>query len=206
MNTSLQFTRGAVVGSTRTISAQDVQDLRNWLATYESSSSFGQQHRARVLQQYDQGTNQVGRRTGLWDASGHATWSYDVAGRLNQEQRSIDGQVYTSQLRYDPLDRLSTTTLPDGEALMYAYGTFNGLLNTLTSSLGTTLVSSVQYNALNQPTQYTLGPGGGSATATTTARLQYWGPDTNDQPPGGGTPYGALWKLTTPQPVIHRDD
>jgi YD repeat-containing protein len=64
--------------------------------------------------------------------------------------------------------------------LTHSYAS-NALLQQLTSSLGTTLISSPSYNALNLPTQYTLGSG-----TTAQVRHTYYGPD------AAGSPYGAL--------------
>src|SRR5689334_14491339 len=102
----------------------------------------------------------------MWDVSGHASWTYDAAGRTAQEQRTIDGQAYTTASTFDGVDRLATVTLPDAEQLTYSYAG-NGLLAALSSSLGTTLVSGVSYNALNQPKTWLLG-------GTSQVQQTYW--------------------------------
>jgi YD repeat-containing protein len=62
---------------------------------------------------------------------------------VTQEQRRLDGRWYTTQSTYDGLDRVSTQTLPVGEALTRIYGQ-NGKLTSFSSSLGDTLVSGTQ--------------------------------------------------------------
>jgi len=182
-----QFTRGAIVAGTRLVSAPDLADLRGWLAHYEATS-YGASHRARVVQQYDSydGSVQFGRgkRTACWDSSGYTVWIYDAAGRSSQELRTIDSFFYATTTSYDGLDRPTRSTLPDGEVLTSRYGP-NGLLSSLTSSLGATLVTSATYNPLGQPTGWSLGGGSGNPTVGTVQQL-YRG---LDLPVG---PYGAL--------------
>ncbi len=72
-----------------------------------------------------------------------------MEGRLTREKRVLDGFTYPTQTSYDALDRVHQLTYPDNEALTHSYGA-NGLLNQMTSSLGTTLVSGTQYNALQR--------------------------------------------------------
>ncbi len=200
-----QFTRGAIVAGTRLVSAQDLTDLRGWLAQYDATS-YGGSHRARVVQQYDSydGSAQFGRgkRTACWDSSGYTVWIHDAAGRPSQELRTMDGVQYTTTTSYDGLDRPTHSTLPDGEVLTSSYGP-NGLLSSLTSSLGATLVTSATYNPLGQPTGWSLGGGSGYPTVGTVQQL-YRGLDL----PGG--PYGALsssrWlQPGTGTPLVARD-
>jgi hypothetical protein len=70
------------------------------------------------------------------------------------------------------MSRPALVTAPDGEQLASSYGA-NWLLAGLTSSLGPNFVSGVEYNALNQPTTWTLG----SDPLTTTVLQTYNGVD-----------------------------
>ena len=189
-----EFTGGAVTAGTRKILTTDVGDLRTWLWQYEQST-WAQTRRARVYQEYDayDGTTQFGkgRRTAVWDGSGRSTFSYDAAGRVSRQQRIIDGFTYTSSGTFDSSDRPITSTLPDqttpAEVLTYGY-VANGLLASLTSSLGDTLVSGVSYNALNQPKQFALG-------SSSTVQHGYYGLD-GVSLPAGGTPFGSLQSIS----------
>jgi len=192
------FTRGPMVPGSRLMCAQDVYDVRNWIEAYEQSS-YGQTHGARIYQEYDAydfAADQYGRgrRTALWDVTGHAIWMYDAIGRAHQEQRTIDGLTYTTTTSFDALSRPASLTLPDGEQLSSSYGA-SGLLVGLTSSLGPNFVSEIVYNAMNQPTRWTLG----SQPLATTVLQTYNG---LDGVPMNGSPFGTLrtsyWPSATP--------
>ena len=74
---------------------------------------------------YDAGgaaAHALGRRTGLTDNSGSTSWTYDQRGRVTGQTQTILGTAYTTQWRYDTLDRPVTLTYPDGEVLTTAYG------------------------------------------------------------------------------------
>ena len=184
------FTRGAIVPETRVISIQDLGDVRGWLLQYEATA-FGQIYRARIWQGYDSFDGVTvfgrGRRTIMYDSCGNSGWTYDIAGRLIQATRSLDGFSYSTVTSYDGLDRVIQTMLTDAEVLTTSY-TPRGLLGSLTSSLGDVFVSSAQYNALALPTTYLQG--------ASTLTQSYWGIDAQ-----GGGPYGALASTWWTQPI-----
>jgi len=79
---------------------------------------------------YDQGTGQLGYRTGMAmsDGSVSVTWSYDARGRLVDESKAINGMgTYHSQWTYNSADLPSTMTYPAdnannlGETVTYTY-------------------------------------------------------------------------------------
>ncbi len=88
---------------------------------------------------YDEESNGVGHRTGMTDASGNTTWTYDQRGRLQQEQRVISGGLgtFTTQWQYDAMDRVKSIQYPGdtsggpGEIVAYAYDTRGLLYSTL---------------------------------------------------------------------------
>ncbi len=63
----------------------------------------------------------LGRRTAMTDSSGSTTWTYDTRGRVTQEVKLIGTQPFTTSTTYDALDRVVTTTYPDGEVVTTAY-------------------------------------------------------------------------------------
>jgi RHS repeat-associated protein len=89
------------------------------------------------------------------------------------------------QWSYDALGREYRLTYPDNEVVTYQCGA-NGLVSQITSSLGATLVQSVEYNALSRPKKVVLGPAGGP---TAELRHTFYGVDGVAQ---GTAPYGAL--------------
>ncbi len=127
-----EFSGGTILPVLRLVKASDLPDLRTWLGQYESSP-LGQTRRARVLRTYDAfdptaGQFGRGQRTGLWDASGHATFAWDRAGQLTQETRVLDGQPYATRSAFDALGRVVQSVFPDGETLTSRYGA-HGLLD-----------------------------------------------------------------------------
>src|SRR2546423_5575692 len=68
---------------------------------------------------YDQGTDGIGRLTGLTDQAGSATYSYDVLGRLSTEQRTISGVSKTVSYSYNLDSFLKTLTYPSGAVVTY---------------------------------------------------------------------------------------
>jgi len=110
---------------------------------------------------YDQGTNGIGQRTAMTDATGVTAWAYDVRGRVVAETRSITTGlgVYTTSFTYDSADRVVAMTYPDGEVVTSGYNPA-GLHYTLTSSLGEMYVSGATYDAAGQVTQMNLGNSG----------------------------------------------
>src|SRR5438105_11881146 len=110
----------------------------------------------------------------MCDGSGRSLWSYDAYGRVTQEQRLIDGSVYTTQSTYDAFDRVRTLAYPDDgsgvETLTYSYGA-DTRLSQIVSSIGSLhLIDSATYNAFGLPTSVGIGSG-----PLATLSQTYWG-------------------------------
>ena len=121
----------------------------------------------------------------MWDGCGRETWTYDAAGRVTRQERTIDGRLFADQWSHDALGRVHKHTRPSepetpGEALTHAYGA-HGLLTGLTSVLSggqpVTLLSNVLYTALGQPREWTLGPAETAPGVTATGRQTFYGLD-----------------------------
>jgi len=69
---------------------------------------------------YDQGTNGMGRLTGMIDPSGSYTYTYDALGHLILEEKTIDGKSYTTGYTYDAAGILTSMSYPDGRTVTYA--------------------------------------------------------------------------------------
>jgi len=102
---------------------------------------------------YDGGTNQKGRRTGMSNAAGSTTWTYDAQGRILSQTDNITGapSAYTTSWTYDALNRVRTMTYPDSEQVATTYNN-----QMLPQTLGT-YVTNANYNAAGQQTALTLG-------------------------------------------------
>ena len=122
-----------------------------------------------VAYRYDEGVNGKGRRTGMVDAAGTVTWSYNGRGLVDKETRlflnqfaaldnahSADGS-YTTEYRYDHRGFTRGVIYPDGESVTSRTNN-RGLLGQLKSSLGETIVGA-NYDILQRPDTLTLGNG-----------------------------------------------
>ncbi len=68
-----------------------------------------------VSYNYDQGTNGIGQRTGMSDASGSVSWSYDARGRLVSELRQVGSYgTFASAWGYNSADGLAWMQYPGG--------------------------------------------------------------------------------------------
>ncbi len=71
---------------------------------------------------YDQGTNGIGRLTAVTSQGATDTYTYDIVGRLVQEERGIDGQTFVTIYTYDLLGRPLTIVYPrDNVIVSYLY-------------------------------------------------------------------------------------
>ena len=65
--------------------------------------------------------NGVGRRTGMADASGTTSWSYDVMGRVAKTLQTIAGQSGETWYYYNLDGSLNYEVYPDGNNMWYTY-------------------------------------------------------------------------------------
>jgi RHS repeat-associated protein len=135
-----------------------------------------------VTYTYDSGVNGIGRRTGMIDDSGSATWIYDVRGRTIVDSRMVPGvRAFGLGYTYDALDRLTAITYPNGEVVTQTY---NAGAQVVGLTGANPYVSGLTYNAQGQIKQMSLGNG-----ATTT--YDYYG--------DGGPAINSfrLWRINT---------
>ena len=150
-----------------------------------------------VTYTYDAGANGKGRRTGMSDLlSGNTTWTYDERGRVTKEVKAINGGgSFTTQYTYDSMDRVVTTTYPDGEVVRSTYNAAGQPATLRSDTYSYNYVNSASYNALGQTTEMKLGNG-------TLMRWGYRGMGGNwDTPPTAGlTGYGRLYRIRATAP------
>ncbi len=112
-----------------------------------------------VTYSYDAGSNGIGRRTGMTDGSGSASWTYDSRGRVTNESKVVSGTgggtFVTQWTSYDAMDRVRTMMYPDNEGVTFTY-TGQGPLKTVYGS-STYYVGDTVYNALGQVSDRYLG-------------------------------------------------
>jgi YD repeat-containing protein len=70
-----------------------------------------------VTYTYDVNINGIGRRTGMTDASGFTTWTYDERGRMISESKNITGAgTFKTSWTYNSADMPITMTYPGGSS------------------------------------------------------------------------------------------
>jgi RHS repeat-associated protein len=102
---------------------------------------------------YDQGTNGVGRMTGLTDQAGTGTYTYDLMGRIATEQRTIGGLSNSVSYDYNLDGSLWKLHYPSGAVVTYTLSA-NG-----TNTAGRVLSVADSSNN-NYVTAATYGPDG----------------------------------------------
>jgi RHS repeat-associated protein len=70
---------------------------------------------------YDQGSYAKGRLSGIADASGETSFTYQPDGSLSSQSSTIAGQTLSVGWSYDASGRLTGMTYPNGLALRYDY-------------------------------------------------------------------------------------
>ncbi len=87
-----------------------------------------------VTYTYDSGTNQKGFRTGMTDGSGSTTWTYNSAGWVVNEQRTIAGKTNTISYAYNQDGSLKTITYPSGRIVTYSISNAGRALSAIDSA------------------------------------------------------------------------
>jgi RHS repeat-associated protein len=118
-----------------------------------------------VSYSYDATSLGIGRRTGMADVSGSTAWSYDNRGRMTSEAKTITGAgTYTTAWTYTNTDQVKTMIYPKGsQTATSEIVTSNylpqGTLTSLTSSFGSTYLTSAAVDAAGRATVFNLGNG-----------------------------------------------
>ena len=110
---------------------------------------------------YDQGTNGIGRLTGMTDASGTTTYAYDARGNVTSETKTISGQNYVTSYAYDAADNLTQITYPSGRTIDYDYNNIGQVIqvNTTQGSNTNIIAIDIQYHPFGPIQSMTLGNG-----------------------------------------------
>jgi RHS repeat-associated protein len=109
---------------------------------------------------YDANLWGIGLRTGMADVSGSTAWSYDNRGRMTSEAKTITGAgTYTTAWTYTNADQVKTMTYPKSGEVVTSNYLPHGTLNSLTSSFGSTYLTSAAVDAAGRATVFNLGNG-----------------------------------------------
>jgi RHS repeat-associated protein len=139
---------------------------------------------------YDQGgasANALGRLTSMTDGVGSETYTYDVAGRLTQLQKTINGSTFTTcygsvvsnvcqQNGYNLASELKQITYPSGRVVATGYDATGRICGVGVSASGCTVTtpyaSNFTYSAPGQLAGFTYGNGVVAAYGFSANRLQ----------------------------------
>lgn len=81
------------------------------------------------------------------DAAGTVNYYYDQRLRKSREDRTIDGNTFSTLWAYDSMDRATSQTYPDGQSVTFNYNA-QGKLDNVPG-----IISGIDYNASGQVTQ-----------------------------------------------------
>jgi len=116
---------------------------------------------------YDQGTNGIGRLTGISETNpgsqitSQIAYAYDPRGRVLTETRTVAGQQYVTAYTYDSAGRLSGVIYPSGRSLTYGFDAL-GRINQITTTQdpqSQVVIQNVAYHPFGGVKRYTLGNG-----------------------------------------------
>ena len=117
---------------------------------------------------YDQGTNGLGKRTGMTDESGSTTFSYDNRGRLTGKSNIVQGITYNLSRAYTPGGRVSHISYPTGRTVNYDRTSCACKVDSVTTtynSITNTLMDNLDYRPFGGAKAMSTG-GGGTVDST----------------------------------------
>ncbi|MDP1536434.1 MAG: DUF6531 domain-containing protein [Burkholderiales bacterium] len=138
------------------------QDARGQTATYSYDAlnrltRIAYSDGAAVDYRYDQGTNGIGRLTGMTDAAGTTVWSYTAQGKLAAKTQTVAGVTRILAYGYDAAGRLASLTYPSGKTLSYGYDAAGRIAGI--SVDGVVLLANVQYQPFGPARSWSWGNG-----------------------------------------------
>jgi len=101
-------------------------------------------------------SNGIGRLTNVQDSTGTSAVYYDIKGRVIQTDKIIDSVTYSTHATFDTLDRILTTTYPDGSVITKTY---NGPQLATVAKGATVYATYTGYDALGKHARVTYGNG-----------------------------------------------
>ncbi len=156
--------------------AQSDPDMGNWTYAYDAVGNLTSQTDARSVtttRTYDEldritginyptdtdtsytydGNSKKGTLTSVTDAAGSISFTYDNRLRRLTEARTVGSTTKTTSFAYDAMDRITTQTNPDSEAVAYTFNT-QGEIETVNG-----IMDDFDYNALGKITEKTFDNG-----------------------------------------------
>lgn len=93
-------------------------------------------------------TNGKGRRTGMSDGSGQTAWSYDAAGNLLIEKRTIAGITKSTSYTYTLANKVATILYPTSHTLTYSYDNADNQSSVVDSGSSINYATGVTYDPI----------------------------------------------------------
>jgi RHS repeat-associated protein len=90
-------------------------------------------------------TNGTGRLTGMSDGAGTTAWSYDAAGHVLQEKKTVGTVTKSVMYGYNLDGSLASLTYPSGHSVSYTYGNAGRPLTATDASANINYVQGVTY-------------------------------------------------------------
>jgi RHS repeat-associated protein len=116
-----------------------------------------------VTYTYDQGPNGIGRLTGVSDAAGSLTRTYNLRGLVTRETRTSGAAMLSTGYTYDLANRLVTITYPSGLVVAYSRDDMGRITavnaTNPTTSLSTPVVSAIATLPFGPRNSLTYGDG-----------------------------------------------
>ncbi|MFN7089158.1 MAG: RHS repeat-associated core domain-containing protein [Allorhizobium sp.] len=102
------------------------------------TTNYPSETSSNVAYSYDAGTNGMGRLTGITDATGTVSRTYDRLGRVSQETRTIGSQTYVTAFEWDASGKLTQITYPSGRIVTFGRNSVGNVesVHTRVSSTG----------------------------------------------------------------------
>ena len=120
---------------------------------------------------YDQGTNGIGRRTGMTDPSGSTTWTFDVMGGVASETRVTANVTKSTSYIYNKNGSVKTVTYPSARSVNYTYSGAGRVLSVVDPTGPINYVTSATYAAPGELATATNGFVQGVFTGINTANV-----------------------------------
>jgi RHS repeat-associated protein len=107
--------------------------------------------------QYDTGSNAIGRLDRIYTSDYEHAFTYDLWGRVIQDKKNIQGEIFIFNYIYDQLGAVTSMTYPDGAVVGYDYDSSHQLRGV---KVGLEyFAENFQYAPTGQVTEMTLGNG-----------------------------------------------
>jgi RHS repeat-associated protein len=149
---------------TQKVDAAGVVTNQNWdFLDRISTTSYPGNPAENVAYTYDQGTNGIGRLTGVADAAGTLSLVYNSRGLVTGETRTVGQAVLATTYNYDRANRPLIIAYPSGLDVTYTRDNMGRVISVAAAyahtHLSASVLSAITYLPFGPPTGMTYGDG-----------------------------------------------